>query len=72
MMNCRPAAKLPPHIEKFMNESGEDGVILVSFGTVLQASQMSDSLRSKFISVLGSVKQRVLMKWESDEEMPGK
>ena len=69
MMNCRSPAKLPLHIEKFMNDSGDDGVILVSFGTVLQASQMSESLRLKLISVLGNVKQRVLMKWENEEEM---
>ena len=68
-MNCRSPAKLPLHIEKFMNDSGDDGVILVSFGTVLQASQMSESLRLKLISVLGNVKQRVLMKWENEEEM---
>ena len=68
-MNCRSPAKLPLHIEKFMNDSGDDGVILVSFGTVLQASQMSESLRLKLISVLGKVKQRVLMKWENEEEM---
>ena len=71
-MNCRPAAKLPTHIEKFMNDSGDDGVILVSFGSVLQASQMSESLRTKLISVLGNVKQRVLMKWESEEMPSGK
>ena len=69
MMNCRAPAKLPLHIEKFMNDSGDDGVILVSFGTVLQASQMSESLRLKLISVLGNMKQRVLMKWENEEEM---
>ena len=67
-MNCRSPAKLPLHIEKFMNDSGDDGVILVSFGTVLQASQMSESLRLKLISVLGNVRQRVLMKWEENEE----
>lgn len=29
MMNCRPAKKLPNNLEKVMEESGEDGVILV-------------------------------------------
>ena len=71
-MNCRSPAKLPSAIEKFMNDSGDDGVILVSFGTVLQASQMSETLRQKLISVLGNMKQRVLMKWEDGEEMSDK
>ena len=50
-----------------MDDSGEAGVILVSFGSVLQASQMSDSLRLMLMNVLGGLKQRVLWKWESHE-----
>jgi hypothetical protein len=29
MMNCRPAQPLPDKLQKFMDESGDDGVILV-------------------------------------------
>ena len=47
--------------------NSEDGVILVSFGTVLQASLMSDDLRLKLTSVFGQLKQRILWKWESEE-----
>ena len=37
----RPGQKLPDHLQKFMDESGDDGVILVSFGSVLKASNMA-------------------------------
>ena len=32
MMNCRKGEALPEKIQKFMDESGENGVIFVSFG----------------------------------------
>lgn len=31
MMNCRPPKKLPDYLQKFMDESGDDGVVFVSF-----------------------------------------
>ena len=49
-----------------MDDSGDHGVILVSFGSVLQASQMSESLRLTLLSVFGGLKQRVLWKWETE------
>ena len=36
----RPGKTLPDNFQKFMDESGEEGVILVSFGTVLKGSNM--------------------------------
>ncbi len=71
MMNCREAKPLPEKIKKFMDGSGEDGVILVSFGSVLQASQMSEEMRLQLLSVFGRLKQRILWKWET-EDMPDK
>ena len=55
-----------------MDESGEAGVILVSFGSVLQASMMSEEMRLQLVSVFGQLKQRVLWKWEAKEEMKDK
>lgn len=71
MMNCRPSQALPTDIKRFMDESGEEGVILVSFGTVLRASMMSEEMLLTLTSVFRQLKQRVLWKWES-QEMPGK
>jgi glucuronosyltransferase len=67
MMNCRPGKELPSNIKKFIDESGDEGVIFVSFGSILKASQMSDELRIKLTSVFGQLKQRVLWKWETEE-----
>ena len=36
-----PAKPLPSELDQFMEETGEDGVILVSFGTVVEG--MKDS-----------------------------
>ena len=71
MMNCRPPKELPENIKSFIEESGENGVIFVSFGSVLKASTMADSLRQKLLTVFRKLKQRILWKWES-EEMEGK
>jgi glucuronosyltransferase len=67
MMNCRPPKDLPPKIKKFMDESGDEGVIYVSFGSVIQASQMPDELRIQLTSAFGQLKQKVLWKWETEE-----
>ena len=50
-----------------MDEAGPDGVVYVSFGSVLKASVMSDDKRKTLLSVFGKLKQKVLWKWETDE-----
>jgi glucuronosyltransferase len=67
MMNCHTGKKLPSYIQKFIDESGDEGVIFVSFGSVLQASEMSDDFRITLTSVFGQLKQRVIWKWETEE-----
>ncbi len=71
MSECRPSERLPKDIEKFIDGAGDDGVILVAFGTVLQASQMAEGFGEKLVSVFRRLKQRVIWKWEVDE-MPDK
>ena len=69
MLSCRPkdVSPLPKDIRTFMDESGEDGVIFVSFGSVLTASKMDEAMRLKLVSVFKKLKQRVLWKWETEE-----
>ena len=55
-----------PTLRKFLDEAGEEGVIYVSFGSVLKASVMSDEKRKILLNVFGKLKQRVLWKWETD------
>ena len=64
MMN--PPKELPEDIKKFIEESDENGVIFVSFGSVLKASAMADSLRLKLLTVFSKLSQRVLWKWETE------
>lgn len=70
MMQCRPAKELPPDLQQFMDEAA-DGVLLVSFGSVLQGSQIPADKLAALLEALGGLKERVLMKWESDT-MEGK
>jgi len=70
MMQCRQAGPLPQDLQQFM-DSATEGVVLVSFGSVLQGSQVPQEKKAALMSALGQLKEKVLMKWESDE-MEGK
>jgi len=71
MMQCREPKDLPDDLKQYM-DSATEGVVFVSFGSVLQGSQIPEDKKSALLQVFGSLKQRVLMKWESDniEGMP--
>ena len=70
MMQCREARPLPGDLQQFM-DSATQGVLYVSFGSVLQGSQVPVDKKEALIKAFGSLKQKVLMKWESDD-MDGK
>ena len=53
-------------MKKFLDEAGTDGVIYVSFGSVLKASVMSEDKRKTLLNVFGKLKQKVLWKWETE------
>ena len=68
MLNCKPAEPLPKDLQVFMDNSGPDGVIYVSFGSVFKASEMSDEARLLFVNAFkGFPKQKILWKWETDD-----
>ena len=67
LMSCSPAKPLPENLESFIANS-KDGVIFVSFGSVLKASKMPESKRLMMLSVFSKLKQRVIWKWETDME----
>ena len=64
LMSCSPAKSLPEDLEKYINDSPH-GVILVSFGSVLQASKMPESKRKAMLEAFSKLKQRVIWKWET-------
>lgn len=65
MMQCRPPRDLPADLRQLMDEASQ-GVVYVSFGSVLQGSQVPKEKKEALLRVFGSLKQKVLMKWESD------
>ena len=65
MMQCQPPKPLPQDLQKFMDDATE-GVVYVSFGSVLQGSQVPKDKKDSLLSALGKLKEKVLMKWESD------
>ena len=58
-------------LRAFLDHAGSEGVIYVSFGSVLKASVMSDDKRNTMLNAFGKLKQKVVWKWET-EEMEGK
>jgi len=67
LMSCRPGNKLEGELKDWV-EGAKDGVIYVSFGSVVKAHEMPEERRKLMISVLSKLKQRVVWKWE--KEMP--
>lgn len=55
-----PAQPLPSELEKFMKGSGDDGVILVSFGSMVNT--LSDDISDVMNRAFSQVKQRVVWK----------
>ncbi len=72
MMNCLELKRLDPEdqVLKFLDGATE-GVVYVSFGTVVRAAHMSPERRAAFLGAFKNLKQKVLWKWET-EEMEGK
>ena len=68
MMNCKETKKLDPadKIGKFLDDAKE-GVIYVSFGSVMRASFMSKEKRQMFLNTFKGLKEKVLWKWETEE-----
>ena len=55
-----------PKLKQFLDDAGPEGVIYVSFGSVLKASVMSDDKRKIMLGAFGKLKQKVLWKWETE------
>lgn len=52
-------------MEEFLNESGPDGFIYLSFGSVIKSTDMPDEQRKVFVNVFSRLRQRILWKWEN-------
>ncbi|EFX64661.1 hypothetical protein DAPPUDRAFT_66055 [Daphnia pulex] len=63
-LHCLPSKQLPKDLESFVDGSGDAGFIVVSFGSVLRGSDISDHVRQLFLSTFSRLPQRVIWKWE--------
>jgi hypothetical protein len=48
--SCVPSKPLPEDLESFVNGSGDDGFIIVSFGSILKNADVPDGIRRLFLS----------------------
>ncbi|XP_045608864.1 UDP-glucosyltransferase 2 [Procambarus clarkii] len=71
-IHIHPAKPLPQDLEEWVQGAGDDGFIYFSLGSVVPGSTMPEEYRRAFIEVFGSLKQRVLWKWDQDtmEDLP--
>ena len=55
-----PAKPLPDELEKFVKQAGDEGVILVSFGSIL--GEIDDRIIATMADAFSSLPQRVIWK----------
>jgi len=65
-VQCKPGKELPPDLKKFM-ESHPEGVVLVSFGSTLSASQMSPEQQLMFQEAFRDLALPVIWKWDGED-----
>jgi glucuronosyltransferase len=70
--HIKPNKPLPENIQKFL-DGAQDGAIYFSLGAYMKSSEMPRETMKILLKVFGSLKQRVLWKFESDKlpELPG-
>ncbi len=56
---------LPADLEEFVNGSGDSGIILLSFGSVLRGDQLPEATRDVLIRTFARLPHRIIWKWES-------
>ncbi|XP_042877955.1 UDP-glucosyltransferase 2-like isoform X2 [Penaeus japonicus] len=66
-IHCGPAQPLPKDLEEWVRGAGEDGFIFFSLGSAVIPSDMPEEYRRILVKVFGSLKQRVLWKWDQDD-----
>nr|XP_036672845.1 UDP-glycosyltransferase UGT5 [Drosophila suzukii] len=65
-LHIQPPRDLPANIKKFLDDA-EFGAIYFSLGSQLRSADMLPEKIKMFLGVFGSLKQRVLWKFESDQ-----
>ena len=70
-IHCKPGEELPADLKKYM-DSHPEGVVLVSFGSALSASQLKPEQQKMFKATFKELGTPVIWKWDSDDltDMP--
>lgn len=69
--HIKPVKPLPDDLQSFL-DGAEHGAIFMSLGSLMQSSEMPWEKKEVILSVFGTLKQRVLWKFETDDlpELP--
>ena len=70
-LHIRPSRPLPADLQDYLDSSPE-GVILVSFGSSITPSSMTEEKRKAFITAFKGLKHRIIWKWDlaASEDIP--
>jgi glucuronosyltransferase len=68
-LNCAPSKPLTKDLESFVDGSGDDGCIILSFGSILKGIDLPDEVRRLFLSTFSRLKQLVIWKWEDESKL---
>nr|QPA18394.1 UDP-gluconosyltransferase [Trialeurodes vaporariorum] len=68
--HLKPAKKLPAELQKFMDEA-KDGVVYISFGSVIRSHMLAVERIQAIVSTIKRLKQRVIMKWSDPVPFQG-
>ncbi|XP_042534258.1 UDP-glucuronosyltransferase 2B31-like isoform X2 [Dipodomys spectabilis] len=61
-LHCKPAKPLPEEMEKFVQSSGDHGVVVFSLGSIV--SNMTEERANTIASALAQIPQKVLWRYE--------
>ncbi|XP_072561895.1 UDP-glucuronosyltransferase 2A2-like isoform X1 [Paramormyrops kingsleyae] len=64
-LHCQPAKPLPSDIEEFVQSSGDAGIVVVSFGTLIP--NLTREKGNVVASALGQIPQKVLWKYSGEK-----
>ncbi|XP_049825959.1 UDP-glucosyltransferase 2 [Aethina tumida] len=69
-IHCKKTKPLPQDLEDFIRGSGDAGFIYFSMGSSVKAANMPEYLRRMLMIVFKQLPQRVLWKYEAENDMP--
>ncbi|XP_071453496.1 UDP-glucosyltransferase 2-like [Hetaerina americana] len=66
-LHINTSQTIPKDLLKFMEESGDAGVILFSMGSVINDTELNEEYRLNLVQAFQTIPQRVLWKWGHDK-----